>query len=148
MPWPLLEHWILQPIIRQWCKFCLHIWCGFPLPAPTLQHGLTNAALSLGEQWHPEIFACLRRPEDCSWVRNLRPSSVCPEIQTCCCFEAPILTRPAANNKPCGGWCVSFLLDDFCELPRWEYSDSSLLLDPLLYKILKWQMKLSETGTV
>lgn len=74
-------------VIHQWCKSCLHIWCGFPLSAPTLQHRLTNAALSLGEQvrlWHPEIFGCLRRPEDCSeWasdpalcVQNYRHAAV------------------------------------------------------------------------
>lgn len=37
--------------------------------------------------WHLQIFKCLRRWEDCSWLKNLKPDSAFPEH---CCFEKPL----------------------------------------------------------
>lgn len=90
----------------------------FPCLVPHCSMGLTNAALSLGKQvrlWHPEIFGCLRRPEDCSWLRNLRPSSVFPEIQAHCCFETPGLLQtinPVVFGVRLSSWMVSVSCPD------------------------------------
>lgn len=146
----------LAAIIHQWYKSCLPhlVWlsCIWPqTAAQDLQRQCCGwKKMSL---WHLQIFRCLRRPEYCSWLRNLRPDSAFPELQAHCCFEKPpFMATPflpvLLKTIYLQYWYMVYLLDYFCELSWWECNDSSLQLDTLVYKILKWQIKLSETGRV